>query len=241
MTTEADDRPNLANPTWEYLFHNHTKSVLQKRCRELGFTKIWVNKDKLVDMIMSKQPSQAQELESPDSPSGTLQQMKSEIRDMKLKMNTKDNEISELNELLKTAQVTINRLNDRLTTLEERVQRAEYHSLPTHTESSPNHSEVTPVKTLLLGDTNLIDAQAADLEENCFMRTIKDANIDLMTCWVSEKLNWSPDKCILYCGIHDILEGTSPNSVIDNLGTLIAELKQVNENMDICVCHLVPT
>ena len=100
---------------------------------------------------------------------------------------------------------------------------------------------MTPVKTLLLGDTNLIDVRATDLGEDCFVPTIKDASINLMTCWVSEKLNWCPDKCILYCGIHDILEGISPNGLLDNLGTLIAELKWINENMDICVCHLVPT
>ncbi len=37
-------------PTREYLIKNFSKPDLQKRCRELGLTKIWVTKDQLFNM-----------------------------------------------------------------------------------------------------------------------------------------------------------------------------------------------
>ena len=96
-------------------------------------------------------------------------------------------------------------------------------------------------RTLFLGDTNLKDVKSTDLGENCYIRTINGANIDLMRCWVTEKLNWSPSRCILYCGINDIIDGLAPNTILDNLGTMITELKNVNESMQIYICQLVPT
>ena len=46
-----DPPPQL--PTREYL-DQFTKTDLQKRCRELGLTKVWVNKNELIDMILNK-------------------------------------------------------------------------------------------------------------------------------------------------------------------------------------------
>lgn len=50
---------SLQFPTREYL-HNFHKADLQKRCRELGITKVWVNKEQLIDMILdiTQPPSQ---------------------------------------------------------------------------------------------------------------------------------------------------------------------------------------
>lgn len=43
---------DLDKPTKEYL-SSLTKAQLQKRCRSIGLTNVWANKDQLVDMIMA--------------------------------------------------------------------------------------------------------------------------------------------------------------------------------------------
>ena len=43
------------------------------------------------------------------------------------------------------------------------------------------------------------------------------------------------------CGTHDLLEGETPSAILDSLGSLITDLKQVNEGMNISVCQLGPT
>ena len=45
---------SLENRTRDFLNANYKKEDLQKQCRELGFTKVWVTKDKLIDMILEK-------------------------------------------------------------------------------------------------------------------------------------------------------------------------------------------
>ena len=80
-----------------------------------------------------------------------------------------------------------------------------------------------------------------DLGENTYIRTISGANVDLIRSWVSEKLNWKPTRCFLVCGIHDILEGETSSNILDSIGTVITELKNKNENMEINICQLVPT
>ena len=49
--------PTIQFPTREFLSTNFLKSELQKRCLELGLTKVWVNKGQLVDMIMANTPT----------------------------------------------------------------------------------------------------------------------------------------------------------------------------------------
>jgi len=243
--------PSLENPTWEYLHSNFKKTDLQKRCRELGFNKIWVTKEKLVDMIMSKHDSpsndnneQQRQMGDADSP---LQKIISDIIELKGKVSIKDVMIEELNDMLKTAYVTINKLSDRVTALEDEVRRSKEvssNSAPGQDRAPTNSvSNTRPPceKTLLLGDTNLSYVRAADLGEDCFIRTIKEANVDLLKCWVEEKLNWSPTRCILYCGLQDILEDASPTTILDNVGMLISILKQRCDNMEFYICQLVPT
>lgn len=64
-----------------------------------------------------------------------------------------------------------------------------------------------------------------------------------MKCWVQEKLSWQPSKCILviYGGLSDLNENNTPEETLDNLGALISELKQKNNNMEIYVSLLVPS
>ena len=45
---------SLDNPTWEYLHNNFRRTELQKHCREIGITKVYVTKVKLIEMILEK-------------------------------------------------------------------------------------------------------------------------------------------------------------------------------------------
>ena len=224
---------SLENPTREFLFDNFTVSELRKHCRELGLTKVWVNKDELVNMILRSTRSTALERthESQDqSQTDLLQNICQELENLKINMSRKDSQIEELNEMLKKAHVTINRLNDRITTLEDQI-------------GQQNSETETPreEKTLLLGDDNLNEVRISDLNENCSIKSIKDVNFDLMKCWVNEKLDVIPTKCIIYCGLNDLIENENVNSVLDDLGSLISELKNKNENVELFVSELAPS
>ena len=94
--------------------------------------------------------------------------------------------------------------------------------------------------TLLLGDSNLAAVRTSDLATGCSIRTIRGANTDLINCWVSEKLQWVPNGCVLYCGLHDILEDIATIDIFDRLGSLVTSLKQINDNMQIYICELAP-
>ena len=48
----GQQRPSLANPTWEYLYENFKKADLQNHCRQLGLQGIWTTKEKLIDKIV---------------------------------------------------------------------------------------------------------------------------------------------------------------------------------------------
>ena len=135
--------------------------------------------------------------------------------------------------MLKSAHVTINRLNDRISTLEEKLQN----STP-----GPDVNQETPEKelTLLIGDNNLSEVRLSDLDDNCSVKTIKDTTMDLAGCWVKEKLEIKPTNCVIYCGINDLAENEDVNGILDDLGFFISELKQKNENIKISVCELAP-
>ena len=238
------ERPSLDNPTWDFLQTNYTKVQLQKMCRDLGLTKIWVSKERLIEMILQRYQGEHSAMDRgrdqgtrPFSENNNT--ITSELRDIKDLITTKDAEIRELHELLKAANITINKLSDRLTSLEDQVERE---------RSKRNEGTVTLADsiengegTLLLGDSNLSDVRPSDLASNCNVRTLKGANVDLVKCWITEKLNWKPSSCILMVGLQDILDGQTPSAILDNLGALVAELKRMNENMTIYLCQLLPT
>ena len=97
------DNPSLENPTWDYLFNNFTKPQLQKHCRQLGLSKIWQTKEKLIDMIMKSHQStrrddssRNQEDQSPD----LLAKIIEELDSIKEKLGIKDVEIEQLNEII---------------------------------------------------------------------------------------------------------------------------------------------
>ncbi|XP_068240113.1 uncharacterized protein [Palaemon carinicauda] len=76
-----------------------------------SITKILVTKEKLVDMILEKRRS----LQAVAQERGAIsQEEKSEIEELKERINIRDLEIEEMNVVMKAAQVTINKLNDGL-------------------------------------------------------------------------------------------------------------------------------
>ena len=238
----------LENPTRDFIHANYKKEDLQKQCRELGISKVWVNKDKLIDMILENHrnnrptipESNVQVRQSTELDETDIFEILEELREGE---NIRDKEINDLKELLHSAQVTINKLSDRVSLLEEKVTLFQgtplSHPLNPFLQGSSS-SRPKAEGTLLLGDTNLSPVRASDLSNNCSVRTIKGANIDLLKCWISEKLQWVPSNCILYCGLQDILDKSTPSDIFDRLGSLIAELKQINENMNIHICELAP-
>ena len=92
----------------------------------------------------------------------------------------------------------------------------------------------------MIGDENLSEVKPSDLGNDCYVKTIKDTTMDLTKCWVSEKLEWTPDKCVIYCGGNDLMESDSLNAIFDDLGQLISELQDRNSNIELFVCELVP-
>ena len=233
-STQIVNRPSLENPTWDYLFHNFTKPQLQKHCRQLGLSKIWQTKEKLIDMIMRSHQSTRRDETSrnhDDQSLDPLARVLEELEGIKEKLAMKDVEIEQLNEIVQNAHVTINRLNDRISSLEEKI----------NDQSTCNTARPSNDKILLLGDENLTEVRPSDLGEDCFIKTIKDTNMDLTRCWIDERLDWVPGKCVIYCGSNDLAETENLSTIFDHLGQLISELKDRNGNMELFVCELVPS
>ena len=117
--SNSSDTICLENPTREYLLGNFNKLQLQKHCREIGITKVWATKEKLVDSIMEKHrsprpnnsESNTQENQNGETSTSEIMNIITELRE---RMNIRDIEIEELSELLKAANVTINKLNDKV-------------------------------------------------------------------------------------------------------------------------------
>ena len=57
MTSNAEREPSLSNPTWEYLNEKFKKTQLQKICMDMGITKVWVNKNELINKMLEKHQS----------------------------------------------------------------------------------------------------------------------------------------------------------------------------------------
>ena len=59
--------------------------------------------------------------------------------------------------------------------------------------------------------------------------------MDLLRRWLKEKLSFIPSDCVLYCGLYDINDGSCNDSILDNLGSLISDLKDKNNTVNINV------
>lgn len=255
-TSQAQSTPEPSQEfaTREFLEKNFRKPELQKRCRELGVSNIWTTKSQLIDNILQHSMSMLNDT-SPDgvahspatlcqvtqAPSSSdltqggvdLRDIASKIESITSKLETKDMEIELLNTEVKTAYHTIELLQQRVTELEQRCCGSGDHQASSPRSTSSN-------RCLLLGDTNLRPILRSDLHNNCWVRTIHDANMDLLTSWVTQKLSQIPSECVLYSGIHDLLEESSPATILDNLGSLISALREKNSSMKVYVCQVVP-
>ena len=194
-------------------------------------------------MIMEKmKPHQVNDptIEQEQSSNVSLQKILLDIRKINEKIEEKDTEIGDLKIKLRDAHVLIDELYGRISTLEEKIDLQQQGNKQNDSPTSESSPALPQEKTLILGDGNLCRIVSSDLKNNCNIRTIDGANIDVINCWVTEKLNRNPTKCILYCGMEDVLDGQSPNVILDNMGALIGSLKERNESMNIYVCELVP-
>ena len=72
------------------------------------------------------------------------------------------------------------------------------------------------------------------------MEVTEHANMDLLRSWVNEQLKTIPSECEIYCGLYDILEGKTPENILDCVGYLISDFKEKNNKMKINVCQIVP-
>lgn len=118
-------------------------------------------------------------------------------------------------------------VENRIQTLENTVTtlRPSHHSAKQNNINSLDGKTTVTANTLIIGDENLKNICATDLNENCKVRTLHHVTLDLMKCWVQEMLSWQPAKCIIYGGLTDIKENNTPEKTLDNLGALISELK----------------
>ncbi|KAK4316345.1 hypothetical protein Pmani_012474 [Petrolisthes manimaculis] len=162
-----------------------------------------------------------------------MEKVTKDISTIMVKLETKDSEIELLNTEVKSAYSLIETLQQRIYHLETSERQDDKHEDGKVTTSSPS-------QCLFLGDTNLTHVRRSDLGDNCSVRTVTHANMDLLSSWVSEKLTWSPSHCVIYCGLYDVLDGKSPDSIYDNLGSLISNLKDKSSNVEICVCEIAP-
>ena len=145
----TENTVSLENPTWEFLHSNFRKSELQKHCRDIGINKVWVTKEKLIDMIIEKSQSSRPNVSGNTAENREISSREAikGVEELRERINIRDMEIEELHELLKAAHVTINKLNDRLSSLEEQVKQLQntdttQQALPTCQESSSTHSQL---------------------------------------------------------------------------------------------------
>ena len=223
---------------------NFTKADLQKIFRLLGLPQIWVTKEQLADKIMDNyyalrpRETQSEDREniSDKKEVVSLEKICLDISNLKDVVLKKDSRTEELENMVKKAHLPINKLNDRITNLEENVRR-----LDENVTVNERHLSPTQDRVLLKRDNNLGDLKTGDIAGNCTIRTISEATMDLAKSWVNEKLSFSPTHCIVYCGVHDLLDDQVPDFVLDKLGSLISELKAKHKHITIHVCKLSPT
>lgn len=116
-----------------------------------------------------------------------------ELETIKSHLKTKNNEIVLLNMEIKSACTVIGLLQHRISELEQKYGNDRDCEAATIVP--------TPPHCLLLGDTNFRRVIRSDLDENCSVKTISKANMDLLRSWASEKLQTIPSECILYGGL----------------------------------------
>lgn len=178
----------------------------------------------------TEQPSHVRD--TGDAEETQLRRIYKELTTIKSHLQIKDNEIELLSMEVKSVYTVIGLLQQRISDLEQRNKSTGQCEAAT--------SVPAPSFRLLLGDSNFRRVLQSDLEENCSVKTIVKADMDLLGSWVSENLQSIPSECIIYGGMYDILAEKTPDNILDCLGSLISNLKEKNSEMKIYVCQVVP-
>ncbi len=150
----------------------------------------------------------------------------------------KDKEIDLLNDEMKTAYTLIDQLMKRVDDLDNK-ENIKLKAVNINPNIQKQTSE-TVNKCLLLGDSNLQIVKQSDLGENCSVKTISEANVNLSESWVCEDMHTIPSECIIYYGLYDISEGMSQENILNRLSSLITDLRAKISKMEIYICHVSP-
>lgn len=197
-----DEHQNTSSPsTHQVLTHPASPSAVVNES-------LWTNGVATVEQFQDQDETSTTENRK-RSVEETITILVKKIETIMGKLQTKDMEIELLNEEVKIAYSKIGNPNQRISELEKSVNNKR--------QSSANHN-TTPSgeeRSLLLGDENLQRAAPSDLE-NCSIRTINGANIDLQN-------------------------NLDPVSILDHLTELVEERKLKNNNMKIFISQLAPT
>ena len=131
-----------------------------------------------------------------------LQKIMSDIEVMKEKLNDKNSELGILHAKLENAEEEIDRLHRRIKCLEDHVKHQEdpQNNIDDHRTATRNQAK----KKLLLGDSTLREIRPSDLGSDTIIRTIPEANLDLLASWVKDKLVYPVSDCIIYGGLLDM-------------------------------------
>ena len=242
----------LSAPTREFLQTNYTKVELQKHCAHLKLTGYWVPKEQVIDKLMAHYSAiNATPLVASHDPitvennQGRVSE-ESRITELierfdRFARETNDN-FYVINNTLAEREKEIEDLQTKLFLAEEKIRNLQG-ALHRRNEACQDGNEPIPEKkTLLIGDSTLQEIKSSDLHENSLVRTLPEANFDMLKSWISEKFDHCPKECIIYGGMQDLLdESTDSEKALDDLGDLVANLKIKNSDVSVKVCELVPT
>lgn len=235
---------SLENPTKHFL-NTLKKNDLRNHCCDLGIRGIWsCNKDRLIELILEKSQPQNEnplrdEDDEPSEPSPMLRKVLSEVQEIKERLAMKEIEVKDIYEKLRLSNEKLKQANESISKLQGEVDSLKGNRGNLSRNEEVSHEEQKA--TLLLGDSNLGSIKLSDVAKNCRIRTIKDANVNALKCWINDQLDWIPKNCIIYCGLKDILNNTNPSRILDNLGMVISDLKSKKEDMDIYMCKVAPS
>ena len=246
----------LRKPTWEFLHRNYKKTELQKFGNDSQLRGLWVTKEKLIDKLMTyysshqeptsevaadREISLGQERENEvQSQTELLKKFEQFVRETNDNFYVINNSLKEKDREIQELKTQVFLAEEKIRTLQEALQK--------RSESCEEHddrisSTLEEKKTLLIGDSCLQEIKTSDLKENVLIRTLPEANVSLIKSWIREKLDHPAlNECIIYGGAQDILgEEQVSELIFDEIGEIVAELKDKKEDINIKFCELVPS
>ena len=238
----------LRNPTFEFLHSNYNKSELQKFGSKLKLKGIWATKEKVVEKLvlyfstLNRPSSPQQRLTTEESQDKENEGALSDIIErFEIFMRETNDNFYVLNNIIAEKERDINELKTKLFLAEETIKSLQ-EERGKKGQALDDVEDSAEKKILLIGDSNLQEIRNDDLQGNVVVRTLPDANMAMLRSWIEEKLTHPLKECVIYCGTQDILEKeTTPDETIDELVTLVADLKRSYDGIIIKICELVPS